>query len=146
MKEKIITSGRIFEGRLTLEDKDIRQKIKVWEGRAVVLEIYLQSDRITHNQRKYFYGVIVNVLLQFYLDNGYEVDHQDVVDHLKDKFMYQMKLSSITGEYVKVPISLSDSDEGMNQEEFQEKKEQIQRYYSGSVDIPDPDKNWRLWK
>ena len=146
MKEKIITSGRIFEGRTLLEDKDIRQKLKVWEGRSIVLEIYLESDRITHNQRKYFYGVIVNVLLQFYRDNGYEVDQQDVVDHLKDQFMYRMKLSNITGEYVKVPISLSDSDEGMNQEEFQEKKEQIQRYYSGSVDIPDPDKNWRLWK
>jgi len=95
---------------------------------------------ISNRQRRYFYGVVVEVLHGFFLSTGVSCSKQDVVEMLKDKFMFREKLCPITSRYVKVPISLSANDGAMTKEEFQDKKEAIQRWAAEvlSVDVPNP--------
>lgn len=103
---------------------------------------------ITHKQRKYFFGVICDVLQLFFEGTGVKCDKEDVLNLLKDRFLYRENLCPITGKYLKVPISLSNGEKALTMEEFQKAKEQIQQWASEklSLEIPDPDPNWRMYK
>lgn len=106
------------------------------------------KNSISHKQRKYFFGVIVDLLQGFFETTGVPCDKQDVYDLLKDQFLYREKMNPISNRYVKVPMSLSDHEAAMNRAEFTEKKEAIQQWAAEKFDleIPDPDPHWRMYK
>ena len=108
------------------------------------------SNRITHNQRKYFFGVIVNIIHSYFQAVGNdEVRKINVVNFLKERFLFREEMCPITHRFQKVYISLSDNDGAMSHAEFTENKEAIQRWAAETLNglyIPDPDKNWKMYK
>jgi hypothetical protein len=72
----------------------------------------------------------------------------DVVNFLKDKFLYYEKMCPITGKYIKIPYSLGNNDEGLPIEIFTEKKELIQQFGAEILDIqiPEPNPNYKMYK
>lgn len=141
--------GTIEHGKLLLsQDKWFRRCIAEAKDCSVVLICERLSDGITNQQRRYFYGVVVDVLHSFFTSTGEEYSKQDIVDFLKDRFLFREKMCPIGRSYLKVPISLGKNERGMTMEEFQEKKEAIQRWGAEKLglDIPDPDPNYRMYK
>jgi hypothetical protein len=107
------------------------------------------SENITHQQRKYFYGLLAKLIKErFYELGNDEVTIKDTVHFLKDNFLFYEKICPITGKYIKVHYSLGDNDDGLPREIFSEKKELIQKFGAEKLDInlPDPDPNWKMFK
>ena len=141
--------GEVQSGKLILSSRQwFSECISKSQDCQVEITVTKFLSGITHQQRKYFYGVVVDILYEFFKQSGDEYDKADIVDFLKDRFMYREKMCKISRMYLKVPISLGNNDRGMTMEEFQEKKEAIQRWAIErlGIDIPEPDPNWRVYK
>jgi len=107
------------------------------------------SENISHQQRKYFYGLIAEMICNEFRDRGNDVDKiKDVIPFIKNQWMYYEKFCPITGMYIKVLYSLSNSSKALSREIFQEKKMLIQQWglEKLGIDIPDPDPNWKVYK
>lgn len=148
--DEIKTPAFIDEhGKLQLQHRDsFAATIACFPNHAGTLIFEPHKNRISHNQRKYFFGVIVDLLEAFFTSTGVECTKQDVLDLLKQNFLFREKLCPITNKYMRVPISMSDSEGGMDMKEFTEKKDAIQKWGAEvlKIEIPDPDKNWRMHK
>ena len=151
--EPITTSAYITaEGKLDLHYRSrFAASIACFPDTAGTITFEPHKNSISHNQRKYFYGVIVDILHAFFVSTGErpeEVKKEDVLDFIKDRFLFREKLCPIANRYIKVYISLSANKGGMTMEEFTEKKEAIQQWAMEklNLDIPEPDKNWRMYK
>lgn len=148
--DEIKTPAFIDEnGKLQLQHRDsFASTIACFPNTAGTLIFEPHRNRISHNQRKYFFGVIVDLLEGFFTASGTECTKQDVLDMLKDRFLFREKLCPITHKYIRVPISMSAAEGGMDMKEFSEKKEAIQKWGAEvlHLEIPDPDKNWRMYK
>lgn len=129
-------------------DTGFKEKISSLNGKRVEVSIDEFSDGITANQRNYFFGVIVNILHSFFVTSGTRCDKSDVVDYIKDKWLFRESFSPLCSSIIKTPISLSDSSGGMTKKEFSEKKEQIQEFAATVLDvvIPDPLPNYKMYK
>lgn len=112
------------------------------------VEFIGNSDNISHQQRKYFFGSIVKDIQMEFVRRGNDVTAQTVKEFLQRQFLFREKLCDITGQYVKSFISLSNSDKALSKEEFQQKKELIQQWAAEKleIDIKDPDANWKMYK
>jgi len=149
--EDIWTSATIDDnGTLVLHDRPaFAATLACFPGTAGRIVFEPHRNVISHNQRKYFFGVIVDILHAFFVTTGEDnVTKADVYDFLKERFLFREKMCPITHKYIKVPISMSDKDGSMDMKEFSEKKEAIQKWGSTTlgIDIPEPDKNWRMYK
>lgn len=147
----VIDTGFIDEnGKLQITHQARFVKaIAAFPNTPVEIVVSPVRNGITHKQRRYFFGVIVDLLHSFFEGTGVRCTKQDVLDLLKDRFLYREHLCPITSKYLKVPISLSNSEKAMTKEEFQKAKEAIQQWGAetlGGLDIPDPDPQWRMYK
>jgi hypothetical protein len=104
------------------------------------------SNTISNQQRRYFFGVIADIMLTMFNDAGTKCDLNDVIMFLKEKWLFREELNPITGRVIKSHISLSDNSTGLSREEFQKHKESIQQFAMENLntEIPDPDPNWRM--
>lgn len=150
MMDDIDFTGFIDEhGRLKItNDAHLKASIACYPNTPIIGKISPFRNRITHNQRKYFFGVIVNALYAFFNSTGNEVTKADVYDFLKERFLFREKMCPISHRFIRVYISLSDKEGSMTREEFTEKKEAIQRWGAETLrlDLPDPDPAWRMYK
>lgn len=148
---KIETSAFIdIHGVLQIHDREkFSRALKGQPNTPGTITFEPIKNKITHAQRKYFYGVIVEILQAFFITTGDdEVKKIDVMDLLKDRFLFREKMCPITHKYMKVPISLSDNEGSMTRAEFTEKKEAIQKWAMETLELelPEPDPNWRMYK
>ncbi len=106
------------------------------------------SENISHQQRKYFFGLVAKRINEKFRSDGNDVNISEVVDFLKEQFLNFEKFCPITGRYIKVTYSLSNSSKALSREIFQEKKMLIQQWGLDKlgIDIPDPDPNWKVYK
>jgi hypothetical protein len=148
--QKISTTGFIDEqGKLQIAERDrFIEAVAAHPGTSVVITVDKIRNGISHRQRAYFYGVIVEVLHGFFQGTGVECTKDDVMNLLKDRFLFREQLCPITSKYMKVYISMSSNEGAMDMVEFTEKKEAIQRWGAEklNLEIPDPDPNWRMYK
>lgn len=151
--EAISTSAFIdATGKLDLHNRaSFAATIACYPNTPGTISFEPHRNSISHNQRKYFYGVVVEILHSFFVSTGErpeETTKEDVMDFIKDRFLFREKLCPITSRYIKVYISLSANKGSMTMEEFTEKKEAIQQWAMEKLrlEIPEPDKNWRMYK
>lgn len=143
---EIVAKGRIdSDGKLHIDDAaTFKANLFCYPEHPVIVTVATAAANITANQRNYFYGVVVETLRVFFSAGGEKYDKETIVEFLKDKFLFREKMNPIGNRYIKVPISLSNSDTAMTIEEFTDKKEDIQRWAAQTLnlDIPDPDKDF----
>lgn len=138
-----------IHGRLTLSDEQrFKQELAAHPDTAVEVTVEKIKDGISGQQRKYFFAIVVGTLHAFFLSTGTECTKQDVLDFLKDRFLFREKLSPIDGRFHKVPISLGSGEKALTKEEFNTAKEAIQMWASTTLNlvIEDPDKNYKMYK
>lgn len=137
-------------GKLQVQHRDLFTKaIAAHPNTPGELIFKPHRNRISHNQRKYFFGVVVEIIhAHFYAAGDEEVKKINVYNFLKERFLFREQMCPITHRFIKVYISLGDNEAAMNRDEFTEKKEEIQRWAMTtlSLEIPDPDPNWRMYK
>lgn len=136
-------------GKLQLQHRDsFAATIACFPNHAGTLIFEPHKNRISANQRKYFFGVFVEQLEAFFTSTGVECTKADIYDLLKEKFLFREKMCPIQNRYIKVYISLSDNDGSMTHQEFTDKKEAIQKWSAEVLNLvlPEPDPNWRMYK
>lgn len=103
---------------------------------------------ISHQQRKYFFGVVCEVLVGFFESTGIRCTKQDVLIFLKDRFLFREVLSPIDGRFMKVPISLSAGEKALTKDEFNKCYEAIVEWAATKLglDIPPPDPNYKMFR
>ncbi len=103
---------------------------------------------ISHQQRKYFFGVVCEVLVAFFESTGVRCTKQDVLIFLKDRFLFKEVLSPIDGRFMKVPISLSAGEKALTKEEFNKCYEAIVEWAATKLElhIPSPDPNYKMFR
>lgn len=118
-----------------------------YAGKSVKLVISDVGNNISNNQRRYFFGVVVNEIRKRFIELGTQCTKEQVVDFVKDKFLFTEEYSPITNSIVKSYISLSNSEGAMSKEVFTEKKEEIQRFASEilGIAIADPDPQCKVF-
>lgn len=149
--EEIETTAFIdTDGKLQINHRDkFIAAISGHPNTAGTLKFLPHSNRVTHNQRKYFFGVVVKIIYSYFQAIGDEsVKKVHVYNFLKERFLFREEMCPITNRFIKVYMSLGDNEAGMNHSEFTEKKEQIQQWCSEKFDlyIPDPDPNWKMYR
>lgn len=147
--KQIQSPARIEKGKLIIYYEDyFKNRIKQTPDGEVEIIIRTQSNTISSQQRRYFFGVIAVILQQSFTALGTKCDLSDVIDFIKEKWLYREEFNPITGRVIKSHISLSDSSNGLSKEEFQLAKEAIQQFAIENLntEIPDPDPNWRMFR
>lgn len=119
-----------------------------YASKSVKLVISDVGNNISNNQRRYFFGVVVNEIRKRFIELGTQCTKEQVVDFVKDKFLFIEEYSPITNSIVKSYISLSNSEGAMSKEVFTAKKEEIQQWCKEKMDldIKDPDENLKVYR
>lgn len=137
---KITLQCSVKAHKLDLDRRALEIQLKAVKDGFYALTIEPVSDNISHRQRKYFFGVVVKTLQVGFANQGMALKQQDIIDYLKDRFIFRETPNPIYGEMLKVPISLSNSDKGLTKPEFNTMKELIQEHAATEwgIIIPDP--------
>lgn len=147
--KQITSPARIQKGKLILYYEDyFKGRIAKTDDCECEVIIRTQSNNISNQQRRYFFGVIAEIMLISFNHLGTKCDLDDIVTFIKEKWLYREEINPITGRVIKSHISLSDSSKGLSKEEFQIAKEAIQQFAIENLntEIPDPDPNWRMYR
>jgi len=90
----------------------------------------------------------VEEIIKGYFEMGMIKKRPEVIAYLKSEYFWREEYNSIADKVIPTPISLSDTEGACSRAEFTRIKDQIQQWAAEnlSIDIKDPDKNWRMWK
>jgi hypothetical protein len=130
----------VVGGVLDLDKNALTRQLKALKDGQYQLTIEAEPNNISHQQRKYFFGVVVKHLQLGFADAGTAITQQEVIDYLKHYFLFREVGNPIDGEVLKVPISLSNSSKGLTKDEFTKFKDAIQHHAitEWGIDIPEP--------
>ena len=127
-------------GVLHLDKPGLTRQLKQLKDGQYQLIIEAMPNRISHQQRKYFFGVVVDRIRLGFLDKGIITSVDEIRALLNELFIHRLEYNPVLDTTLKVPISLSNSSKGIDKAEFNAIKEHIQRHamQEWSIEIPDP--------
>ena len=104
------------------------------------LTIEPETNNISHQQRKYFFGVVVDRIRLGFLDKGIITTVDEVRALLNELFIHRLEYNPVLDTTLKVPISLSNSSKGIDKAEFNTIVNLIQQHamQEWSIEIHDP--------
>jgi hypothetical protein len=137
---KITLQCSVKAHKLELDRKVLELKLKALKDGYYTLTIEAVTDNISHQQRKYFFGVVVDKIRLGFLDKGIITSVEEIRALLNELFIHRLEYNPVLDTTLKVPISLSNSSKGIDKAEFNAIKEHIQRHamQEWSIEIPDP--------
>jgi hypothetical protein len=137
---KITLQCSVKAHKLELDRKVLELKLKALKDGYYTLTIEAVTDNISHQQRKYFFGVVVDKIRLGFLDKGIITSVEEIRALLNELFIHRLEYNPVLDTTLKVPISLSNSSKGIDKAEFNAIKENIQRHamQEWSIEIPDP--------
>jgi hypothetical protein len=123
-----------------LDKPGLTRQLKQLKDGQYQLIIEAMPNRISHQQRKYFFGVVVDRIRLGFLDKGIITSVDEIRALLNELFIHRLEYNPVLDTTLKVPISLSNSSKGIDKAEFNAIKEHIQRHamQEWSIEIPDP--------
>lgn len=128
--KKITVPCAIKDGLLELDRRALGMQLKILKDGDYTLTIEPVTDNISHRQRKYFFGVVIEDLQRGFSDAGTALNQQQVRDLLEELFLFRETYNPVLDKYIRTRISLSNSAKGISKEEFQTIKEKIQEHAS----------------
>jgi len=137
---KITLQCSVKAHKLELDRKVLELKLKALKDGYYTLTIEAVTDNISHQQRKYFFGVVVDRIRLGFLDKGIITSVEEIRALLNELFIHRLEYNPVLDTTLKVPISLSNSSKGIDKAEFNAIKEHIQRHamQEWSIEIPEP--------
>jgi len=141
---KLIYFGKVDEAGNIRLPKRMRKEIEsAFVGKPIQVEVKRKAKRRSNDQNAYYWGVIIPIVLQAFIDLGNELQHnnpehaQIVHEFLKDKFLNNgLDLVDAKGQAHKTGASTRR----LTTAQFDEYKNKIQQFGAEylNVQIPDP--------
>ena len=119
---------KVVNGAIQLNRVALDRQIKVLKDGLYTLTIEPIPNTISHRQRKYFFGVIIEDLQRGFSEQGNAQTQQQIRDILEYLFMYRERYCEVLNKHIRTRISLSNSPKGITKEEFNRIKDAIQTH------------------
>jgi hypothetical protein len=136
-----VVNGAIQVNRVALD-----RQVKALNDGLYTLTIEPVTDTISHQQRKYFFGVVISDLQSGFANKGIAVSVQDLRTLLETLFMFREEYNPVLDTTLKARISLSNSPKGISKDEFNTIKNAIQQHAATEWDIYVHDPNEPIFK
>jgi hypothetical protein len=138
--KKIEMYCSVVKGVLDLDKNALTRQLKRLKDGRYNLTIEPETNLISHQQRKYFFGVVVDRIRLGFLDKGIITTVDEVRALLNELFIHRLEYNPVLDTTLKVPISLSNSSKGIDKAEFNTIVNLIQQHamQEWSIEIPDP--------
>jgi hypothetical protein len=118
-----VVNGAIQLNRIALD-----RQVKALNDGLYTLNIEPITDNISHQQRKYFFGVVISDLQSGFANKGIAVSVQELRTLLETLFMFREEYNPVLDTTLKARISLSNSPKGISKDEFNTIKNAIQQH------------------
>ena len=130
----------VVGGVLDLDKNALTRQLKTLKDGQYQLTIEAEPNTISHQQRKYFFGVVVKTLILGFAEKGIAVNEKEVRNLLEDKFIHRVTYCPIEDRDIKERISFANNAKGITKDEFNDIKEKIQHHAitEWGIDIPEP--------
>jgi hypothetical protein len=130
----------IKSGVLDLDKPGLTRQLKQLKDGQYQLTIEAMPNRISDQQRRYFFGVVVRKLILGWAQDGVAMSIEETTDTLKDLFIHRIEWNKVLQRNIKVPISLSRKDKALTKSEFDSMKDAIQHHAITvwGINIPEP--------
>lgn len=119
---------KVVEGVVKINRASLDLQSKTLKDGLYTLTIEPVPNTISHRQRKYFFGVVVEDLQKGFSEQGNAQTQEQIRDILDDLFFYRETYNSVLDRYIRSRISLSNSPKGITKEEFNRIKDAIQTH------------------
>ena len=136
-----VVNGAIQVNRVALD-----RQVKALNDGLYTITIEPVTDTISHQQRKYFFGVVISDLQSGFANKGIAVSVQDLRTLLETLFMFREEYNPVLDTTLKARISLSNSPKGISKDEFNTIKNAIQQHAATEWDIYVHDPNEPIFK
>ena len=136
----------VVEGVIQLNRVAIDRQVKALNDGLYTITIEPVTDNISHQQRKYFFGVVISDLQSGFANKGIAVSVQELRTLLETLFMFREEYNPVLDTTLKARISLSNSPKGISKEEFNTIKNAIQQHAATEWDIYVHDPNEPIFK
>jgi hypothetical protein len=138
--KKIEMYCSVVKGVLDLDKNALTRQLKGLKDGQYQLNIEPETNNISHQQRKYFFGVVVDRIRLGFLDKGIITTVDEIRALLNELFIHRLEYNPVLDTTLKVPISLSNSSKGIDKAEFNAIVNLIQQHamQEWSIEIPDP--------
>lgn len=108
------------DGKLKIFNKDLfLHRISTFPSQNVEIQIIKREGSFTHQQRKYYFSVIVPEIQKALLYYGNNYSKSETDHFLRERFLSFEDFSEETGRFIKKPHRLSDSDSTVGFSQFQ---------------------------
>lgn len=137
---KINIPCNVASGKLDLNKERFSLLLAKLKDGRYNLTIEPETNLISHQQRKYFFGVVVDRIRLGFLDKGIITTVDEIRALLNELFIHRLEYNPVLDTTLKVPISLSNSSKGIDKAEFNTIVNLIQQHamQEWSIEIPDP--------
>jgi hypothetical protein len=136
----------VVNGAIQLNRVALDRQVKALKDGLYTLTIEPVTDTISHQQRKYFFGVVISDLQSGFANKGIAVSVQELRTLLETLFMFREEYNPVLDTTLKARISLSNSPKGISKEEFNTIKNAIQQHAATEWDIYVHDPNEPIFK
>ena len=136
----------VVNGAIQLNRVALDRQVKALNDGLYTLTIEPVTDTISHQQRKYFFGVVISDLQSGFANKGIAVSVQELRTLLETLFMFREEYNPVLDTTLKARISLSNSPKGISKEEFNTIKNAIQQHAATEWDIYVHDPNEPIFK
>ena len=136
----------VVNGAIQLNRVALDRQVKALKDGLYTITIEPVTDTISHQQRKYFFGVVISDLQSGFANKGIAVSVQELRTLLETLFMFREEYNPVLDTTLKARISLSNSPKGISKEEFNTIKNAIQQHAATEWDIYVHDPNEPIFK
>lgn len=138
--KKIEVYCSVKAGVLSLDKPSLQRQIKQLKDGQYQLTIEAVPNNISHQQRKYFFGVVVKELILGFAEKGIAVTFDECRTLLEDLFIYREQYNPVLDTTLKARISFSHSPKGITKNEFDKIVTAIQHHAitEWGINIPSP--------
>lgn len=137
---------KVVNGAIQLNRVALDRQVKALNEGLYTLTIEPVTDNISHQQRKYFFGVVIQDLQSGFANKGIAVSVQELRTLLETLFMFREEYNPVLDTTLKARISLSNSPKGISKDEFNTIKNAIQQHAATEWDIYVHDPNEPIFK
>lgn len=148
MKREITARGMITENNefKIYESEYFKGKvINNFKGKKIRIIVEEEENYVSLPQLKYYFGVMVQGIVDHYLEGGVKVSKTEIDYLLRDNFLYEEIVDLITGEIKKRPMALNSRETKVGTKRMMVFFEDVMQWASEEIGlyIPEPNENVR---
>lgn len=111
--------------------------LKRFAGKDIELTVQKKKSYRSNPQNRYYWGIIVELVMQGMNDTGNEMNKQETHEFIKANFNYKEIVNEDTGEVFRATLSTT----ALTKSEFSEMVEKIKRFSAEYLNVVIPDAN-----